>query len=375
MFLLGYDSLRKRLILPFALLGLSVSAVLSSITIWLVADIDETSIKRVLLVEMESFRNRENRNPDAPAPSAPLIHGDFLPSAIYPSIEPPATEAGRFRRYKIGERKYTVLVGDIGGRPYALLYDRTLSDSGLFDLAGALVGGTLLMGGLSALLGHLLAGQVVRPIRRLLTDISEKSATIELRSGAPVSFSAAHFPDNEIGQLVRALDQFALRLHGFVQRESYFAADVSHELRTPIAVIRGAAEVLVESREFSEAAHERLRTIHRQAVRMIAGVRGDQQSAAQCCFAYAGGAYHDQVDRNPARSQRYGYRDSSGAVFRDIQEAFQGREQQRLRTRAFDRDPDRGDDSMGDFRGKPVWRGNPPGRSFSCHGRQIRDVG
>jgi signal transduction histidine kinase len=268
LFLLGYDSLRKRLILPFALLGLSVSAVLSSITIWLVADIDETSIKRVLLVEMESFRNRENRNPDAPAPSATLIHGDFLPSAIYPSIKPPATEAGRFRRYKIGERKYTVLVGDIGGRPYALLYDRTLSDSGLFDLAGALVGGTLLMGGLSALLGHLLAGQVVRPIRRLLTDISEKSATIELRSGAPVSFSAAHFPDNEIGQLVRALDQFALRLHGFVQRESYFAADVSHELRTPIAVIRGAAEVLVESREFSEAAHERLRTIHRQAVRM-----------------------------------------------------------------------------------------------------------
>jgi signal transduction histidine kinase len=126
----------------------------------------------------------------------------------------------------------------------------------------------VLMGGLSALVGIVLTGQVVRPIRRLVTDIAEKSSTIDARAGAPVSFSAADYPSNEIGQLVRALDQFALRLHRFMQRESHFAADVSHELRTPIAVIRGAAEVLVENREFTEPVRERLRTIHRQAVRM-----------------------------------------------------------------------------------------------------------
>ncbi len=181
---------------------------------------------------------------------------------------PPKTEAQRFQRRTIDGREYTVLVEDIAGRPYALLHDRTVIDAGLTDLAWVLAIGSILMGILSALVGHVLAGQVVRPIRRLLTDISEKSSAIDIRAGAPLTFSAANYPDNEIGQLVRALDEFALRLHGFVQRESDFAADVSHELRTPIAVIRGAAEVLAEYREFPEPVRERLLTIHRQAVRM-----------------------------------------------------------------------------------------------------------
>jgi signal transduction histidine kinase len=265
---LRYNSLRKRLVLPFGLLGLLVSAVLSSVTFWLVADIEAHSIERVLHAEMESFRDREARNPSAKAPSATLILGDFLPSAAFPSIVPAVAESNRIQRLSIGDREYTVLVEEVAGRPYALRYDRTVSKAGLADLAWVLVAGTLLLGALSALVGHVLAGQVVRPIRQLLNDISEKAATIDARSQSPVFFSAERFPDNEIGQLARALDQFAMRLHGFIERESYFSADVSHELRTPIAVIRGAAEVLAENREVSEAVRERLRTMHRQAVRM-----------------------------------------------------------------------------------------------------------
>jgi signal transduction histidine kinase len=265
---LRYDSLRKRLVLPFGLLGLFVSALLSGITFWLVADIEEYATERVLQLEMESFRHRIARDPAATPPSASLIHGDFLPSPDLPSIVPPASEAQRFRRQRIDGREYTVLVEDVAGRPYALLHDRTVINAGLTDLAWVLAIGSILMGVLSALVGHVLAGQVVRPIRRLLTEISEKSSAIDIRADAPPSFSAANYPGNEIGQLVRALDEFALRLHGFVQRESDFAADVSHELRTPIAVIRGAAEVLAEYPEFPEPARERLLTIHRQSVRM-----------------------------------------------------------------------------------------------------------
>ena len=269
MYSLRYDSLRKRLVLPFGLLGLIVSALLSGITFWLVSDIEQYAIERILQVEIESFRNRKARNPAALPPSATLIHGDFLPSAHLPSIvTPPAGTEEFFQSHRIGEREYIVLVADVEGRPYALLYDRTVRDAGLIDLAWALVGGVLLMTGLSALVGHVLAGQVVRPIRRLLTDISEKASAIDPRADAPVSFSGAGYPDNEIGQLVRALDLFALRLHGFVLRESHFAADVSHELRTPIAVIRGAAEVLVAHSDLPEAVRERLRAIHRHAVRM-----------------------------------------------------------------------------------------------------------
>jgi signal transduction histidine kinase len=264
---LRYDSLRKRLALPFGLLGLLIAAVLGALSYWLVADIEDNAIKRVLQTEMESFRSRKAHNPAALPPSASLIRGDFLPSAAFPSITLPASDARRFRKVWIDGRNYTVLVEDIDGRPFALLYDRTVREAGLTDLAWVFVMGTLVVGTLSALLGHILAGQVVRPIRRLLNEISEKSIAIKMGDGAPVSFSAHNYPNDEIGQLVQAIDQFALRLFGFMQRESQFAADVSHELRTPIAVIRGAAEVLVEIRELPLAARERLRMIHRQAVR------------------------------------------------------------------------------------------------------------
>ena len=56
---------------------------------------------------------------------------------------------------------------------------------------------------------------------------------------------APHFPDDEVGQLAEALDDYAARLTEVVQRDREFNADVSHELRTPLAVIRGAAELLL----------------------------------------------------------------------------------------------------------------------------------
>ncbi|TXG86194.1 MAG: HAMP domain-containing histidine kinase [Thermomicrobiales bacterium] len=269
MYILRYNSLRKRLVLPFGLLGLFVSALLSAITFVLVSDIEQHAIERVLKTEIESFRNRKAQNPSALPPSATLIQGDFLPSGQFPSVvQQSGGRAEEFQRREINGRDFEILVGDIGGRPYALLYDRTVTNAGLADLAWALVAGTLFMCGLSALVGHYLAGQVVRPIRRLLDDISEKAALVGALRESPLRFSAEQFPDNEIGQLVRALDQFAQRLQGFVLRESYFSADVSHELRTPVAVIRGATEVMIEHPEISGPVLERLKTIHRQAVRM-----------------------------------------------------------------------------------------------------------
>ena len=84
----------------------------------------------------------------------------------------------------------------------------------------------------------------------------------------PLSFSSDAYPNNESGRLVQCMDQFALRLQGFLDRESHFAADVSHELRTSVAIIRGAAELLVEYPYLPEAIRHRLQTVLRQAVRM-----------------------------------------------------------------------------------------------------------
>lgn len=262
-----YDSLRNKLLLPFALLGFIVSALLSALTHTLVADLEERSVQRMLQFELENFRYRRQLNPKALLPSTTVVRGFFLPSKEFPDIRADAEANRFFSHYKKG-RHYTVLIGDIDGKPLALLYDSTISDVGQEQLGWLLVGGVFLMTLLSGLVGNRLAGQVVRPIARLLRDISEKSNSIDPRTMQAMGFTAEDYPNNEIGGLVLALDRFAERLMGYAQRESYFASDVSHELRTPVAVIRGAAEILVEEPNLREPVRQRLQTIHRQSVRM-----------------------------------------------------------------------------------------------------------
>jgi signal transduction histidine kinase len=74
---------------------------------------------------------------------------------------------------------------------------------------------------------------------------------------------ASHFPDDEVGQLAEALDDYAERLTHVVQRDREFNADVSHELRTPLAVIRGAVELLLSRPELDEKTRVRLQRIQR----------------------------------------------------------------------------------------------------------------
>jgi signal transduction histidine kinase len=74
---------------------------------------------------------------------------------------------------------------------------------------------------------------------------------------------ATHFPDDEVGQLAAALDDYAMRLTHVVQRDREFNADVSHELRTPLAVIKGAVELLLSRPELDDKARARLQRIQR----------------------------------------------------------------------------------------------------------------
>jgi signal transduction histidine kinase len=82
------------------------------------------------------------------------------------------------------------------------------------------------------------------------------------RSSEPVSL-AEHFPNDEVGQLAAALDDYASRLTEVVQRDREFNADVSHELRTPLAVIRGATELLLSRPGLDDRMQARLRRIQR----------------------------------------------------------------------------------------------------------------
>lgn len=262
-----YDSLREKLVLPFVLLGFIVSALLSLTTFALVANLEERAILRMLNVELESFRHRQSLNPEAMPVSSSLLQGYYLPAAHLPKLTLPRQGREQVDIQSINDTEYSVLIANVGSRPFALLFDRSYVKTSLGNLALMLLVGSGLMTFFSLLVGLHLSGKVVRPITRLLGEVSEKAGQTDPRSTL-TGFSPATYPNNEIGRLVREFDRFSLRLYGFLQRESYFAADVSHELRTPVAVIRGAAEVLAAHPELPENIRLRILTIHRHAVRM-----------------------------------------------------------------------------------------------------------
>src|SRR3546814_18799859 len=74
---------------------------------------------------------------------------------------------------------------------------------------------------------------------------------------------ATHFPEDEVGQLAFALDDYAERLTEVVQRDREFNADVSHELRTPLAVVKGEVELLLSRPGLDEKTQARLLRIQR----------------------------------------------------------------------------------------------------------------
>lgn len=262
-----YESLRQRLVQPFLLLGFIVGATLSLTTFALLVQIEERAIARALHVELESFRHRLSHNPRAAPAESALLRGLYLPTpdlTLFPQLAE-GEESLEFRT--LGDSEYSVLFTRIGGRPFALLYDRTYIRSNIAQIALLLLvttAGTTL---LSFLIGYRLSRQIVQPIARLLKEVSQKAGQAR-RPGERIRFSGDDYPSDEIGRLVQELDRFSVRLHEFIERESYFAADVSHELRTPIAVIAGATEVLEEVPDLPEAVRQRVATIGRHARRL-----------------------------------------------------------------------------------------------------------
>ncbi len=136
--------------------------------------------------------------------------------------------------YFLGEltsRELTALPGD-AGRTFAAVQDEIR-----FKLALTLGASVVVL------------GAVVVYLRRTLVDPLDRLAR-RARAAAAGGWrtpAEAGRPD-EIGDLARALDRSIPAMETRAERALRFATNLSHELRTPLAAIRGAAEILSESR-------------------------------------------------------------------------------------------------------------------------------
>ena len=90
---------------------------------------------------------------------------------------------------------------------------------------------------ISAVLGWLFALQLVRPMRAVALAISDIDQS---RSGETL----ARQNQDEIDQIVAAINSYQRRLADAAERETAFLSDVAHALRTPVAVIQSGLEIL-----------------------------------------------------------------------------------------------------------------------------------
>jgi signal transduction histidine kinase len=159
-------------------------------------------------------------------------------------------ESGKPFSYKLAVRKTP-------SEWFFLAYDMTQTMQGEVQLNRTLILSVLVFSALSLVIGWWSASRVMRPVSDLAARLRAYRGSSDPKPLAP------HFPDDEVGQLAEALDDYSARLTEVVQRDREFNADVSHELRTPLAVIRGATELLLTRPNLDEKVLQRLQRIQR----------------------------------------------------------------------------------------------------------------
>ncbi len=90
---------------------------------------------------------------------------------------------------------------------------------------------------ISALMGWLFARQLVRPLSAVAQAITDLDKSL---FSAPL----ARQNQDEIDQIVIAINSYKTRLDAAAARETEFLSDVAHALRTPVAVIQSGLEIL-----------------------------------------------------------------------------------------------------------------------------------
>lgn len=259
--------LRTRIILAFVLLGFGLTALFAIATLYLRNKLEQQLIEETLQREVQSLVSQVESNPNAPVYFLLYDARTFSPENAY-KVNP------NFRDLAPGVHEVSELGPEGNLRVFKVAVGRGVSPEGTpftslirYDVTGAAATAKKLerwiwlsviaFSVFSLLIGWWAASRVMSPVSELAQRIKRSG-----RSSQP-ELLATHFPDDEVGQLASALDDYAERLTDVVQRDREFNADVSHELRTPLSVIRGAIELLMSRPEIDDKTRARLHRIQR----------------------------------------------------------------------------------------------------------------
>ncbi|HEY7905362.1 MAG TPA: HAMP domain-containing sensor histidine kinase [Wenzhouxiangella sp.] len=252
--------LRSRLILSFLVFGTLLSALFAIAVLFLQNFLEDALITQTLADEVDQYIVDLREDPTLVEPFYTRIQGyvtrpdraDIVPApfrALPSGVHEVKTEQAHYKAIIRKEDDFWVFL------TYDVSDNRELSRR----LIMALIAVVVFFSALSLALGIWSSGRVLAPVTALakrLEALDEHDASVNLQK---------HFPDDEVGQLAAALDDYAARQHELIERDQAFNADVSHELRTPLAVIAGATELMLSQPDLTDRNRERLLRIARAA--------------------------------------------------------------------------------------------------------------
>ena len=238
-------SLRRRLMLAFALFTLLVAGLFGLLAVTFMYAVEDELLEATLAREAAVLQDRHATTGTWGKPHEPYVRLHTR-TEDFPADLRAAREHEPWRREFAGQdgRHYHVLpladgngatgawlVAEVSGQ----LVVRPMRDEILWLLALAAVALMLLSLAVAAWLARRTAG----PLARL-------ASVVETMDPADLPHHLGQgFRDDEVGVLARGLESLTDRLRDFIAREREFTRDVSHELRTPLTVIRSASERLL----------------------------------------------------------------------------------------------------------------------------------
>ena len=188
--------------------------------------INTSDVAQALKGNSEVWRGRSELNEPIVAVSAPIYDGSAVVGVLrYVSSLAPA---------------YQVL-----GQFFALLL--------LFGLGVIAV---------AFLYGRAMAQRILEPIQELVR------VTEEVAQGN-YKVTAIKYHNDEIGQLVDAVNIMTKEITRADQAKSEFISSISHELRTPLAAIKGWAETMQDMKDDVEVVEEGLSIVSKETDRLI----------------------------------------------------------------------------------------------------------
>jgi len=148
------------------------------------------------------------------------VTDEFMKQSIAVEVD------GKTIAYILPETKYQFALN----AEEQLFLRRTNRAIGLAALAGIIA---------AVIIGYLLAGRLIRPIRNL-TTASQQLAAGDLQQQVPVT------SQDELGQLTSTFNKMSADLFEAEQKRNRLTADIAHDLSTPLQIISGYIEMLAE---------------------------------------------------------------------------------------------------------------------------------